>query len=481
MVGDDGGVEEPPSINPVSKSSPWKVLILVSAFMFLDQFKPSEPHLVPYLIFDKHFTNEQVTNAIYPISVYAELVSNLIGAACVDYVGYKSVVVFGACARVCTRLLLIYGTSLFAMQLAEVTYGIGEASLTVLTASIFFLVESDQYQFVTSVTQAASLVGIVMSAELGQLLVDNGWPLLPLFYISLVTILMGSVVAGTLPTGSSRSESAANESKPLSLFNLEALWDVVQTTYSDAHLRALSVWWIMGTAVYVLLESYGMNLFEAVNPAVDYNGHVSSLTRLMSCLSSLLAIRIDASAKEINLSANGGMVMYVIGSLVVGGASIGMGFSKFLVPAYVAYIMAISISQLLLCLVFVHTARLLGNGRYVLLFALNAGASLVVQSVAQALIVYFNLTIFTEFMVIGWFSVILGVCFGCVALFFSFEQVHSDDASFNGRLANSEQTDPRSAYSSLLQASKGKAINFSDDLEANAIESSPLSTKPADN
>lgn len=68
----------------------------------------------------KHFTDDQVNNEIYPWSTYAYLPFLLVLGPFAELVSYRIAILFGILGRVVTRILLIFGNSLFEMQIMQV-------------------------------------------------------------------------------------------------------------------------------------------------------------------------------------------------------------------------------------------------------------------------------------------------------------------------------------------------------------------------
>lgn len=74
-----------------------------------------DPELRSYLV-----AVMQILLDIFPIVVYAHLIAVAAIPTAVQWLGLKGSVYTAAVARILTRLLLIWGSSLLAMQLAEV-------------------------------------------------------------------------------------------------------------------------------------------------------------------------------------------------------------------------------------------------------------------------------------------------------------------------------------------------------------------------
>jgi hypothetical protein len=76
----------------------------------------------------KHFTENQINNEIYPFSTYAYLPFLLLLGPYAELFSYRIAILVGILGRVATRLLLLFGTTLFEMQLMQVTYSLGTAA-----------------------------------------------------------------------------------------------------------------------------------------------------------------------------------------------------------------------------------------------------------------------------------------------------------------------------------------------------------------
>jgi hypothetical protein len=76
----------------------------------------------------KHFTTSQINNEIYPFSTYAYLPFLLLLGPYAELFSYRIAILVGILGRVATRLLLLFGTTLYQMQLMQVTYSLGTAA-----------------------------------------------------------------------------------------------------------------------------------------------------------------------------------------------------------------------------------------------------------------------------------------------------------------------------------------------------------------
>ena len=77
---------------------------------------------VPYLVNVKGFSERAVTSSIFPVFTYSDFAFTLLAAPLSQALGCKPAIVVGSAARVGTRLLLLYGTSLRSMQVMQVPF-----------------------------------------------------------------------------------------------------------------------------------------------------------------------------------------------------------------------------------------------------------------------------------------------------------------------------------------------------------------------
>ncbi|URE39292.1 Reduced folate carrier [Musa troglodytarum] len=212
------------SLVPQSNSIPRTLLVVLLLYSFTSQFLPIEPYLVPYLTSVKNFTNYQVATSIFPISVYAQLIFTLIMAPACYYLSHKLVITLGAFGLFLTYLIAWYGQSLVAMQIMQ-----------------------------TSLTQTVSLLSFVLASELGQFLALKDAAYEIFFIISLT-----------------------------------AGWNAkLKETWNGRSLKILSLWWAVAFAGISLVQNYGTNLFDAIDPQSKFNGHILAVSEAAGSLDDL--------------------------------------------------------------------------------------------------------------------------------------------------------------------------------------------------
>ena len=362
-------------------------------------YVPRPTHAVPYLTDVKGFSREVVTNTIFPVSIYASLLFFVVAGPVSHALGAKSFVVLGAMCKLATRTLLIWGDSLGAMQLMQVLYAAGSASELILFAYVYSVTEPGAYQTVTGAVSAASLAGYMTAAEIGQLAFEAGASYESLFYFSFAAVGVAAMLSIALPsppkqrtlpmttmtrarttasntstgtwrgTGTgTRAGTRAGSSSPSGcgggggVFDFDwreckrqasraAAWsrEALDACYGSTSLLVLSTWWILGVAPAQFIENYGTNLFDAIDPSSDVNGHIAFAVRaLMTMASALAAVAGPRVAGE--------PWTYAFASAGAAAAAWTMAGSKSLPAAGTAYCAAVTAIQGATCLVYSQSA-----------------------------------------------------------------------------------------------------------------------------
>lgn len=258
----------------------WLSLVFFWYGFFID-FKPSEPFLVPYLIDVKGFSNDTIEQKIFPIWTYAYFVSVVICGLISEALQYKPILVLGSFARVATRLILIFGSSLAMMQATQFSFGFACGTEVLFYCYIYYLVPVEHYQKLTGITRSSVLIGHVGANLLGQLLVTHFHsPLVVLMWISFVSISMATLISFVFPATKLEIKHCNHTFTALK----EAFFDIV----SSRELLLWSVWYILVNVCNDMILNYATNLFYVVDPNVSYNGAVMAAVRLSGALCAIL-------------------------------------------------------------------------------------------------------------------------------------------------------------------------------------------------
>jgi thiamine transporter 2/3 len=87
-----------------------------------------------------------VEQDIFPIWTYAYFISVVVCGLLSEVFQYKPILIIGSFARLATRLILIFGTSLLMMQATQVTFGLACGTEVMFYSYIYYLVPNEQYQ-----------------------------------------------------------------------------------------------------------------------------------------------------------------------------------------------------------------------------------------------------------------------------------------------------------------------------------------------
>lgn len=101
-----------------------RISLILSCFGFLREFRPSEPFITEFLSGEwRDLTPEQINREVYPVGTYATLGLLVIVFLITDILRYKPIIIASACAGVVIWCLLLWTTTLWALQLVQVFYG----------------------------------------------------------------------------------------------------------------------------------------------------------------------------------------------------------------------------------------------------------------------------------------------------------------------------------------------------------------------
>ena len=276
---------------------------------------------MPYLTDVKGFSGDAVANDIFPVSIYASLFFYLIAGSASKRMGLKTFVLCGAACRLWTRMILLWGTSLGAMQLMQVVYAAGTSADAILMAYAYAIVggeetvgrgmnvhssEGRRYRTVTGALSASHLGSYMLAALFGQVAFDSGVSYEALFYVSFVSVGAGCVVGCFLPSApfdkgpglSLRYTQTPSTRPPTRTFRDEltrftkAIRDTVTLVssrcYGSGVMCVLSGWWVLSSAPPAFLEWYGTSLFDAIDQTHNANGYVVFVARFMMAAASVL-------------------------------------------------------------------------------------------------------------------------------------------------------------------------------------------------
>eukprot|EP01138_Halocafeteria_seosinensis_P011168 gb/GECG01011406.1/.p1 GENE.gb/GECG01011406.1/~~gb/GECG01011406.1/.p1 ORF type:complete len:530 (+),score=45.72 gb/GECG01011406.1/:1-1590(+) len=180
---------------------------LIVLYVFLKEFKPSEPYLTDYLVYDRGFSQEDTYQKIYPVWTYSALAVAAVVALTVDQLPhYKYLVVLEGLAYLLTRVLIIFGRSVVSQQIMQFTYAVATSTEVGYTSYVYLTLSRRRFHFATGCIRAAQLLGTFSSAGLAQVFIAVAYegdhkkvPYMTLNWISFASVSLAVIVALMLP------------------------------------------------------------------------------------------------------------------------------------------------------------------------------------------------------------------------------------------------------------------------------------------
>ncbi|MCP9265283.1 Reduced folate carrier [Dirofilaria immitis] len=137
----------------------WKLtIVLVSAFGIIKEFRPATPFLTPYLI--------------SPPKILLMFNFTVPSFFLTDLLRYKPIAITEAVALCVTWILLLWGKTIWQMQIMQIAFGIASACELGYESYMFLIVDKKYYKLVSSYTRAATLIGRFFAYALAQFLVS---------------------------------------------------------------------------------------------------------------------------------------------------------------------------------------------------------------------------------------------------------------------------------------------------------------------
>eukprot|EP00397_Hematodinium_sp_SG-2012_P017883 GEMP01018297.1.p1 GENE.GEMP01018297.1~~GEMP01018297.1.p1 ORF type:complete len:537 (+),score=103.62 GEMP01018297.1:45-1613(+) len=263
-----------------------------AVFIFLLNFKPSEPYLSHYLVDYVGLTRKQINGDVYPIYSYAQavvaimlVISKIFGASA-PWVSDKHILIFGATCRMCTRILLLYANTVPLMQLMQVFYAVGSCSKMVFYGYCL-RVSPSHPQRAVSISLVAALSADTSAALLGDVLLKFEFTYRTLMFISAGSVAAAVCVSFTLRSVDVRGDAASRLASTLSVKDTVTK---VAAVYKTNYFGFLTLWSVCSTAAYNTIYGYESSFFKESNMkgAKSLNGTVIAIAIIGSAFSSLL-------------------------------------------------------------------------------------------------------------------------------------------------------------------------------------------------
>ncbi|KAL7306080.1 hypothetical protein TKK_0001536 [Trichogramma kaykai] len=431
----------------------WSTISLIlCVFGFFKEFRPNEPFVTNYLNGTwKNFTLEQVNQEIFPVSTYAYLATLILVFLLTDLIRYKPVIILCGLSGAATFITIIFGTTIFHMQIVEFLYGLLLSTEVAYYTYIYAKVDKERYQKVTSHTRGAFLLGRFMAGVFAQLTIS--FKILDyeqLNYVTVASLIIATIWALFLPpvdqsiyfhrSEPSITDISASLGSPDSYHTLSAssshrisqtetktffikikhayylLWEDFIKAYTNRHVVKWSLWWAFATCGYLQVISYIQVLWENAvkhtepnsNDFQIYNGAVEAVYTLISAL-----VVFCVGNLHFNWPLVGEAILSIF-SFIEGFLLIASYMCDNIWVLYAAYVAFGVIYHSIITVASFEVAKHLSEDSYGLIFGTNTFFALLLQSILTLIVVEkkgLALDIKSQYLVYGGYYIVLGIVF----------------------------------------------------------------------
>lgn len=213
-------------------------------------------------------------------------------------------------AYLATRFLLIWGTSIAAMQWMQIAYGVATATEIAYFSYIYAAVSVVHFKKVTSYVRAIRLLGQSLAGVFAQILISTSiGNYLDLNYISFASVCVACVFAVFLPNvyhssccqhkqqqrylSEDASRTAQSAGERIKQWLLKATVnrgrDFIKF-YSQLSLLKWSIWWALAMCGVLQVGNYVQSLWKEVagSGGHEWNGIVEALATLCSAVAAFM-------------------------------------------------------------------------------------------------------------------------------------------------------------------------------------------------
>ncbi|XP_037945015.1 thiamine transporter 1 [Teleopsis dalmanni] len=428
-----------------------KISCLLCVFGFIRELRPSEPYITEFLLGEwRNVTQDQVNREVYPVGTYSYLAQQVIVFLITDFLRYKPLIITIGVTGIIIWSMLIWTTSLEALQILEFFYGTYMASEVAYYTYIYAKVDKKYYPRVTSHTRAAMFAGKLVAGISAQLLIN--FELMnykELNYITLATQIIATVWAFGLPKVErslyfhrkeekiedkikSVTDNYDNYSNSIDSRELEdtksqgsniserqslisptrLLWQHFYNAYTNIKVLQWSLWYAMGFCGYFQVISYVQVLWKDIEPepSIAWNGAVDAVLTAFAALTALAAGYIHAGRFKPRAS----LLLLALLSALEGGAILMCCLTQNIYISYVGFIIFGVLYAFTITVASAEVARYLEEDSYGLVFGINTFIALLLQTILTIVVVSesgFALSAKGQYTVYGTYFITVGIIY----------------------------------------------------------------------
>ncbi|XP_011198870.2 thiamine transporter 1 [Bactrocera dorsalis] len=393
-----------------------KISCLLCICGFVHEIRPSEPYVTEYLLSSRpNITQDELSRKVYPVATYSYLATLVLMFIVTDFLRYKPLIIMmGACGTT-VFAMLIWTTSLTALQIIEFLYGLYMASEVAYYTYIYAKVDKEYYPKVSAHTRAAMFLGKLVAGFSAQLLVNlKLMDYKSLNYITFSTQIFGTLWAFVLPkvdrslyfhrknyfdsiepaAGVNSSSTELQDAKSISSQNTEniiplapfkLLWSHFYNAYSNLKVVQWSMWYAISLCGYLQILTYIQVLWIEIEPnkEIAWNGAVDAILTLLAALMALAAGYIHAG----RLKPLQSLLVLSTFAAMEGGAVLLCCWTSNIYVSYAAYILFGALYAFSITVASAEVARYLEEESFGLVFGVNTFIALAFQTLLTIIVV----------------------------------------------------------------------------------------------
>ncbi|MCP9265202.1 Protein CBR-FOLT-1 [Dirofilaria immitis] len=353
-----------------------------------------------------------------------------------DILRYKPIIILEALSLFGTWALLLWGTTVWHMQLMQIIFGISSAAEIAYYSYMYAVVNQKYYKLITSYIRAAALVGKFLAFGLGQFLISFGSVCVVLCIAAILPPIQSKMAAnkvveisGDKPKTSSVSadyeEELKNDQRNFeertalstnapnvdrgTVIYFRAIWYHFKIFKRNKIVLKWSIWWALTSCGIFQIMNYVQTLWATMQTSSDtYNG-------ITECVNTFIGAFISFLVQYMNVNwSKRGEYVLLITSAFISVLLIIMSQAEVVYVNYALYVVVITIYHLLITVASVNIATQLDSASYGLVFGWNTFLALFLQTILTFAVADkhgFSLLIRTQFIVYGCYFAMIAIMF----------------------------------------------------------------------
>lgn len=413
-----------------------KISLILCGFGFLRDIRPSEPFVTEYILGPwRNVTEQELNQDVYPVSTYGYLAQLILVFLITDFLRYKPLIILMGCCGIIIWSLLLWTTSILALQILEFFYGTYMATEVAYYTYMYAKVDKANYIKVTSYTRVAMLIGKLIASISGQALIYFSlMDYRDLNYITLAAQIMATAWAFFLPgsktslyfhrkreTGSMEDGLNEDQNAVGTTDNIkeafQLLWLHFRNAYTNSMVLQWSLWYIVNLCGYLQVVNYIQVLWKVIDssPLVVWNGAVDAILTLLGAGLSLAAGYIFTGKTNVRAS----LLTLAILTIIEGLCLLLTSQTTVLYWSYAGYICFGALFTFTVTVSSSEVSRHLQEESYGLVFGFNTFIALIMQTILTVIVVSkdgFALGVIAQFTVYTFYFLVVGIVYLLVVL-----------------------------------------------------------------